>query len=271
MTETESWIQQRFKWNEILITKAFLPDIAEAVGVGREDLIFIGGIACYFLLTGAFGERVTQNWRGTGDIDLVIFGIGSAKRTMDAIREDKKYVKKAEVCESHLPDKYCCRIIPTGVEGNLSRTDPKDWIQVDIYGQKENGGVTLNQRTLTSSEKILNYPPEEITINKKKFRFAGLYDMITLKFDVLTGALDLRLKDLYDLLGCFAVAERRDIPPSGLYNHIERGILGKEYRDRARKAIGSLAEEFDHHNCPFKPSRDYFKEFLSVYRESHTL
>jgi len=238
----DNLMQDRDKWNQVYSIALEIPNIARDVGLLENELVFIGGLACYFHLRSAFGMR-EQKWRGTVDIDVVAFGSGSVQRMIEGFKKSAWY-SKVKTRKSHLDDKVSCSLSVNNWPGSQ--------IEIDLYGDRgEHTGrekekfssINLNGLNL-SMDKIVNYPPQKITQGETSFYCPDIRDLILLKWVVLTGASSFRPKDVCDLIGCLAVAEKIGIKASDIYTLITSHVYGSSYRKRTLTGFSSIFDNY---------------------------
>lgn len=212
----------------------------EKAGIDCNDAVFIGGIAFFFNLRAAFGGRVTMGWRGTHDIDLVVFGLGGAKRLIKAV-DDSEIFEKTITTPSHFLDKWILKVKSTGGEGWLSENDR--WVKIDLYGNGgSNNEVNLDGRILKPS-KIVYDPPEVLTFeNGIKVCVPSLRDLIVLKLNFLQHREFLWPSEQVDILGCLAVAEKRGIPLPKMLDDIYNVMFKGVQKQRAKTNFGRVCK-----------------------------
>lgn len=223
----------REQWEGVFSLSCDLPNIANDVGIERSCLVFIGGLACYFHLFKTFGLE-PQNWRGTVDIDLVLFGKGTTQRLIAGLRKADG-ITSVSTQRSHLEDKFRSSV--------LRKSSPYP-VEIDLYGELDRReGVFLNGIRILP-DKIVNQPP--ISISNKDgsnpVYVPDIIDTLLLKWDVLTGADEFRQKDTCDLIGCLAVTEAEGLRASEICRAISNHIFGPEIRRKTRDNLKKLVD-----------------------------
>lgn len=236
MDKQELTLQPRFEWYGVHKVALGLVEVANQTGLKPENLVFIGGMACFFHLESVFGKSETMSWRGTQDVDLVVFGMGNVLRFMKGIKTST-ILKEAVHSSSHLPDKWSCRV--KNPVGQDYLPEEKRWTDIDLYGQVRREGISLNQRTLRPEQIIYDPPICLETGGRRVVHVPSLRDTLTLKLDVLFYSPHLRPKDQFDVLGCLAKAETKGIA----LETITREAFAKIFtREQAIKTVGALRE-----------------------------
>ncbi len=106
VTRSSFRIQERPDWYKI---NSFLVEVGEAstkLGLAKEDLVQIGGTSFFYHAYKAFGPQVVPNFRGTHDMDIVSFNLGTMQRVLDSLTaDDKSQVVNYITAGSFLPNK----------------------------------------------------------------------------------------------------------------------------------------------------------------------
>ncbi len=264
--ENHELFYPRMEWNLIYQTALDIKLTGEKAGIEPRQLVFIGGLSCAFHLRNAFGGYKVVQWRGTNDVDLIVFGSGGPQRLMDAVKSSSQFGGcKNQI--SHLPDKWSCQLSTQRGKGFFS--DQERTVEVDLFGQVQSGVVHLNSRNL-EPDKLIYDPPEELEIgNRVKVMAPSLRDTVILKMDILQDAKSLREKDHYDILGCLAVAEKKKIPCLTIASQVLRQMATREQSQRARETFYDIADAVQKGYLSQSwniPSKRYLRNFLDFER-----
>lgn len=227
----------RFNWYGLRRATLDVIDLAEKNRIGTENLVFFGGLGFYFHLRAAFGAQVTPGWRGTHDVDLMVFGKGCLPRLISAI-ESSEIFDTAETSPSHFPNKWTCKGILASGAGVLL---PNDRIlKIDLYGEDDAGKIEVDSRML-SRDRIIYDPPEEVNVaDKRLVNVPSPRDLITLKLNYLWHRDFLWPSEYADIAGSIAIVEKRGISPKQIFADIYREMTPGDQKERAKKAFVEL-------------------------------
>lgn len=256
-TRAESF-QPLMEWYFVRQTALDLVRIGQEAGIESKKLVFIGGMACFFHLESAFGKKQLVCWRGTKDIDFLVLGLGGAQRLIKQVKDTPTF-DGWRIQKSHLPNKWSFQLFVSGGGGYLP--EEKRWVDIDLYGQTETGGIVLNKRILKTDQLIYD-PPQELNVGGRRLVVPSLRDTLIFKLDVLSYSPHLRRKDQFDVLGCLAVAEAENVPLNTLIRQVVDKINTREQFLRTKEALQGLAKEWRKGSFPENwpvPSREYLK------------
>lgn len=239
------------EWYMVHDTAVNLVRSAEQGGIEPQHLVFIGGFAAYFHLRSVLGRQTMFKWRGTHDLDTVIFKKDGAARLIGAARQIGAF-KEVTYKKSHLPDKASSTVMTLKGRGYLS--PEKRHVEVDLYIlNPRTGTVQINNRHLRPhpaqfiTEQVQTLPIREEDKRKGlpelRVTVPSLVDTIILKLDIIQYSPGFRDKDDSDVLGLLRVAElkgveARDVLREAL-SRIEPMDFWIKTRDELSRLIGS--------------------------------
>lgn len=227
----------RFNWHALRRAALDIVDLAQKDEIGCEKLVFFGGLGFYFHLRAAFGAQVTPGWRGTHDIDLMVFGKGCLPRLVSAIGGSKIFDSETTM-PSHFPHKLTCRGTLAAGAGVLQPN--ARILKIDLYGEDDSGKIEVDGRRL-SSDRIIYDPPEMLNVgNEGKVAVPSPRDLIILKLNYLWHREFLWPSEYADIAGGIAVAEKRGISPEQIFTDIYRKMTPGDQKERAKKAFAEL-------------------------------
>lgn len=231
--------RDRLQWFAFRQTAIDVVSLSENFGIKPSELVFIGGFAFYLQLRAAFGSRVTMGWRGTHDVDLLVFGPGNLRKVITAIGESNLY-EDATASMSHLPDKHKYEGILGRGRGCLTLRQRS--FKFDLYGENRNGTIELDGR-IFSAQKLIYDHPELITLeNGVQFGIPSPRDLITLKLNLLNARDSLWPTEYVDIAGCLAVAEKRGIPLTQIMDDVYAKLAKGNQQQRANSCFDKLCK-----------------------------
>lgn len=227
----------RFNWYGLRRATLDVVDLAKENEIGTEKLVFFGGLGFYFHLRAAFGAQVTPGWRGTHDVDLMVFGKGGLPRLINAIGSSKIFDTE-ETLPSHFPNKWTCKGVLASGAGVLLPGDRV--LKIDLYGEDDSGGLEVDRRRL-SHDRIIYDPPERVNVgNGKNVAVPSPRDLIILKLNYLWHRDFLWPSEYADIAGGIAVVEKRSINPEQIFTDIYKKMTPGDQKERAKKAFAEL-------------------------------
>lgn len=291
--------QDRIEWYRMGFLIKSMGQTAASLEMLPQDIVHLGGTACFYRCYEAFGPLAISHFRGTHDLDLLSFTPGAVQRVLDRmVNTTGLGVEDYTVCRSSsLPNKK-------SVELELaSANDPKlrKGLRVDIF-ESQNGHVKWNDRFFTH-DKIVFDAPELLKLPERWGMVAvpSLRDNFVLKMEVVDfSQCGLRPKDIFDILATLKVADIIGIDFRGLVGSLiednherekevcrrkdictsqQNRLLGDLSRSLVRKlsmlemALSKPSCVMDNvpADCPFLPSSSRANEVLGVVKRTKSL
>lgn len=244
--------QPRMEWYLVHDTATNLVKSAEQGNIKPQHLVFIGGFAAYFHLREALGRQTMFKWRGTHDLDIVIFEKNGAAKLVGAARQIGAFEEVTYEESLSLPDKYSSAVMTLKGRGYLS--PEKRHVEVDLYTlNPRTGTVQINNRHLRPhpaqfiTEQVQMLPIREEDKRKGlpelRVTVPSLVDTIILKLDIIQYSPGFRDKDASDILGLLRVAELKGVEARDVLNKTLSRVEPMEFwvktRDELTRLIGS--------------------------------
>lgn len=243
---TQDTPQPRMEWYLVGRAASGLIRAGERSGINPKDLIYIGGFATYLHLRSVVGDMAVTHWRGTKDVDLMVFERGGGKRLIKGIERRGNY-GDAEIKykQSHFVDKDSFEVVfPT--QGYLKEEAAK--VDLDVYSpQKDSRYIHMNERQLARfPEPFLSSKVETYVIKDQghpvEVSVPSIADCMILKLDVVNYSKNnnLRDKDKSDLLTLLYVAEAKGMDATVLIREVFSYIGGAIQSKTAEQLLGAI-------------------------------
>lgn len=206
----ESYVKKDPKFDAIPYMMALSETFEEVCS--QDKLMMIGGLGVLVNLVKNEGTEIIPHWRGTHDLDVVLFN----KKCINLIPEIFDSVD-VPVTRSHsVYGKYTTRGKSRDINGRCFNSIP-----IDIYGPNGDPkeGIVLNGYTLDelSWSKMVNADFFGVNVNS-----LGLLDSLFLKTDVFceNSPLLLREQDQQDIYHLLACTEREGYSPQEIHQKL---------------------------------------------------